>query len=224
MKLPSDASTPWRGLYVFVTGLKPLVCRLTIEGVENVPKSGGCIITCNHTAGPDYVFLGYSCPRQIFYMAKAEIFRIHPWIARFFLTFGVFPIQRGQGDLGAIEHAVQLVKSGRVLGMFPEGTRSRTGALRQGKTGVVRIAMTADVPIVPAVVINSLAAQRRLGQFWRRPQVTVRFGEPLWFQGNPADREHSQQAINKVMLGMAALLPEEMRGEWGALLEAEKGK
>ena len=65
--------------------------------------------------------------------------------ARGFLTFGVFPIQRGQGDLGAIEHSVQLVKTGRVLGMFPEGTRSHTGALRQGKTGVVRIAMMANV-------------------------------------------------------------------------------
>ena len=214
MKLPSDASLPWRALYVFATFLKLLTCRLSIEGAENVPKSGGCIITCNHTLGPDYVFLGYSCPRQIFFMAKAEIFRIHAWITRFFLTFGVFPIQRGQGDLGAIEHAVKLVKSGRVLGMFPEGTRSYNGALRQAKTGVVRIAMMANVPIVPAVVINSLEAQRRIGQFWRRPQVIVRFGTPIHFAGNAADREHTQESLEKVMYGMAALLPKEMRGEW----------
>ena len=74
--------------------------------------------------------------------------------------------------------------------------------------------MMANVPIVPAVVINSLEAQRRIGQFWRRPQVIVRFGTPIHFAGNAADREHTQESLEKVMYGMAALLPKEMRGEW----------
>ena len=219
MKLPHDASRPWRFLYALLTVLKWAVCRLTVEGTENVPYTGGCIITCNHTAGPDYIFLGYGSPRQIYYMAKAEIFRVHPWVSKFFMAFGVFPIRRGQGDLGAIEHAVQIVKGGRVLGMFPEGTRSWTGELKQGKTGVVRIAMMSGVPVVPAVVIGSLQAQRRIGQFWRRPQVIVRFGQPRYFTGDPMDKEVTQAAIDEVMLAMATMLPENMRGEWGKLVQ-----
>lgn len=218
MKLPHDASKPWRFLYALLTIVKAAVCHLTVEGAENIPHTGGCIVTCNHTAGPDYVFLGYGATRQINYMAKAEIFRLHPWISKFFMAFGVFPIRRGQGDLGAIEHAVQIVQSGRVLGMFPEGTRSWTGELKQGKTGVVRIAMMAGVPVVPAVVIGSLEAQRRLGQFWRRPHVTVRYGTPLRFTGDPANKEETQAAIEEVMLAMAALLPKAMQGEWGKWL------
>lgn len=219
MNVPQDASIAWRTLYRLITPLKLATCKLTIEGAENIPQSGGCILTCNHTRGPDYIFLGYAAPRQVYYMAKAEIFRVHPWVSKFFLAFGVFPIRRGQGDLGAIEHAVELVKSGRVLGIFPEGTRSKTGELRNGKTGVVRIAMMAGVPVVPGVVINSLEAQQRLGQVWRRPHVTVKFGKPLEFTGDALSRDQTQRATDIVMLAMAELLPEAMRGEWGRLVD-----
>jgi 1-acyl-sn-glycerol-3-phosphate acyltransferase len=153
-------------------------------------------------------------PRQIFYMAKMEIFAWNPLLAKFFASAGVFPVKRGQGDLSAFNTAVTIVKSGRVLGMFPEGTRSRTGQLMRGKTGAARIAMSAQHPVVPAVVINAPQVFKR---FWRpgpRVEVIVRFGPPLDLCGSPDDPVATRENTDQVMRAMAALLPPELRGQY----------
>jgi 1-acyl-sn-glycerol-3-phosphate acyltransferase len=196
-----------------------LLCRFTVEGQQHVPLVGGCIIACNHTLGPDYVVLGYASPRQIYYMAKMEIFAWHPLLTRFFVAVGAFPVQRGRGDIEAMNKAVELVRSGKVLGMFPEGTRSRTGQLIRGKTGAARIALLAQAPVAPAVVIDSHLVLKRLGQFWRRPHVIVRFGEPLHLTGNPDDPAETRRQTDRIMRAIAALLPPERRGVYGDTTE-----
>lgn len=177
-----------------------------------MPRQGGVVVACNHNLGPDYVILGYASPRQIYYMAKMEIFAWHPWLTRFFRAVGTFPVNRGKGDVEAFKTAVELVQSGRVIGMFPEGTRSRTGQLMRGKSGAVRIAMQAGAPITPAVVINSSLFFKRLGRLWDRPQITVRFGPPLDLPGNPEDPADVRANTEKMMRAIAALLPKELRG------------
>jgi 1-acyl-sn-glycerol-3-phosphate acyltransferase len=96
--------------------------------------------------------------------------------------------------------------------MFPEGTRSRTGVLGRGKSGVVRIAQAAQAPIVPAVVINSGAVFKQLG---RRPEVIVRFGPPIIFNEAENQQITAQAQIDVVMRAMAQLLPVEQRGIYG---------
>jgi 1-acyl-sn-glycerol-3-phosphate acyltransferase len=164
--------------------------------------------------GPDFIFLGYASPRQINYMAKMEIFRMHPLLTKLFTSAGVFPIRRGQQDMLAIETAIRVVRDGKVLGMFPEGTRSRNGALIRGKSGVARIAREASVPVVPTVVINAPDVLPNLFRFVRRPLVTVRFGEPILWDGNGDEAEALRQFTRRIMLEMAALLPENLRGEY----------
>jgi 1-acyl-sn-glycerol-3-phosphate acyltransferase len=149
-------------------------------------------------------------------MAKTEIFNWHPLLTRFLAAVGTFPVERGKGDVGAFNAAVELVQTGRVLGMFPEGTRSRTGVLMRGKSGVVRIAMRANAPIVPAVVINSPLIFQQLLKFQRRPQVIVRFGPPLFLTGDPDDPADIRKNTEKVMQAIAALLPPDLRGQYGA--------
>ncbi|MCE7981173.1 MAG: 1-acyl-sn-glycerol-3-phosphate acyltransferase [Caldilinea sp. CFX5] len=210
MQLPRDASKLWKILYVLFTPLLPLLCRLRVEGREWVPASGGCIIACNHSMGPDYFLLGYASPRQIFYMAKMELFRIHPWFSRFMVAAGAFPVDRGKSDTSAITAAETLLRQGKVLGMFPEGTRSRTGVLGRGKSGVVRIAQAAQSPIVPAVVINSGAVFKQLG----RPEVIVRFGPPLVFTDDDHQKMTIQAQTDAVMRAMAQLLPPSQRGSY----------
>lgn len=212
MQIPRDASRLWQFLYVLFTPLLPLLCRLRVEGREWVPTTGGCIIACNHSMGPDYFLLGYASPRQIFYMAKMELFRIHPWFSRFIQAAGVFPVDRGKNDTSAIAAAEMLLRQGKVLGMFPEGTRSRTGVLGRGKSGVVRIAQAAQAPIVPAVVINAGAVFKQLG---RRPEVIVRFGPPLSFREAENQQMTVQAQTDAVMRAMAQLLPVEQRGSYG---------
>jgi 1-acyl-sn-glycerol-3-phosphate acyltransferase len=203
----------WRTLWVIVTGLRPLFCRLHVEGAENMPETGGCVVACNHTMGPDYALLGYASPRQIHYMAKSEVFEANPLMSLVLRAAGVFPVRRGQQDAEAIDQAVRLVQSGYVLGMFPEGTRSRTGKLMRGKSGVARIALLGGAPVVPAVVINAPAVLPNLLSLKRRPEVTVRFGKPICRQSGSDLVLDSRQFTQEIMAAMAALLPEELRGD-----------
>lgn len=147
-------------------------------------------------------------------MAKAEAFTYHPLLTQLLASISVFPVRRGHGDQTAVAAAVELVKSGRVVGMFPEGTRSKDSKLKQGKTGAVRIAAAAGAPIVPAVVIGSAAMMSQFGQIWRRPDVTVRYGPPMAIVGDPSDRDVMQRETDRLMRTMAAMLPPEMRGVW----------
>lgn len=212
MQIPRDASRLWQFLYVLFTPILPLLCRLRVEGREWVTASGGCIVACNHSMGPDYFLLGYGSPRQIFYMAKMELFQVHPWFSRFLEAAGAFPVERGKSDTNAITAAETLLRQGKVLGMFPEGTRSHTGVLGRGKSGVVRIAQAAQAPIVPAVVINSGAVFKQLG---RRPEVIVRFGPPLVFSEVENQQMTVQAQLDAVMRAMAQLLPPGQRGSYG---------
>lgn len=222
MIFPKESTLAWKFWYFVAIVIRPFFLRLTIEGKEHVPAEGGCIIACNHTMGPDYVILGYASPRQVYYMAKAEIFAYHPWLARIVADVGAFPVHRGQGDSDAIERAIEVVQSGHVLGMFPEGTRSRTGALQPAKTGVARIALGSGAPIVPAVVVNSEPVLRDWLKFQRRPQVTMRFGAPLPTVGEPQNAADVERTTTTMMVAMAALLPAERRGAYAG--EGEGGK
>lgn len=212
MNFPKESTLAWKFWYFVAIVIKPFFLRLTIEGKEHVPMKGGCIIACNHTLGPDYVILGYAAPRQVYYMAKAEIFAYHPWVARLVTDLGAFPVRRGKGDGDAIKQAIDVVRAGHALGMFPEGTRSRTGALQPAKTGVARIALGSGASIVPAVVINSEPVLRDWLKFQRRPHVIIRFGPPLTTCGNPQYPADVARTTNTMMCAIAQLLPPERRG------------
>jgi 1-acyl-sn-glycerol-3-phosphate acyltransferase len=225
MRFPKEGTRTWKLLYIIAIIIKPFFVRLTIEGEENLPLTGGCVIACNHTLGADYVLIGYASPRQIFYMAKSEIFAFHPLVAKLVAGAGAFPVQRGKGDTQAIEQAVAMVKAGKIVGMFPEGTRSRSGVLRRGKPGAVRIALGSDAPIVPAAVVNGETILRDFLKFQRRPHVTVRFGSPLYLHGDSDDVQEVQRLTTTVMLAIAELLGPDQRGYYAdnqALPEGER--
>ena len=210
MRPPRDAVFVWKSLHVFTTLVRPIFCRFRCEGREHVPAQGGCVITCNHVMGPDFLVIGYASPRQVYFMAKSELFEIHRGLTWLLNECGTFAIRRGETDLAAVEHAITLVKTGHVLGMFPEGTRSRTGKLQRGRSGAARIAIQAQAPVVPAVVINAQPIFDRDSylSLKPRPQVVVRYGPPM---PPPADRNDSRALrtyTRNIMQAMAALLPD----------------
>ena len=219
MRMPHDGTFFWKCLWLLSVVLRPLCSRGRVYGREHVPETGGVVLAGNHNMGPDFVIIGHACPRQVYYMAKREAFEVHPLLTRFLHAVGTFPVDRGRRDMSAFAAGLDLLRTGRVIGMFPEGTRSRTGALQRGKSGAVRMAMEAQVPILPVAVVNSPAVMKGFLRF-PKPEVTVRFGPAFMPEGSPDDPEAVRRNTVRTMQSIAALLPPEMRGPYGEKTEA----
>lgn len=149
----------------------PLMYRVKCVGRENIPQDGAVMLCCNHTSMLDIVLLAVLCPRQICFMAKRELFD-NPFLGWLFRKFGAFPVDRGGRDISSVRHACSVIKSGGVLGIFPEGKRYRTGPMREVKTGCSFIAAKTSADIVPVSIYKEGAPHP-----FRR--VTVRFGEVM---------------------------------------------
>jgi len=181
------------------------VYRLRVRGKENLPSSGGFVLTCNHVSSFDPWPLGMPLwpKRWLRFMAKSELYW---WPMRLVLNgAGAFKVRRGQADAEAIETAVQLVREGHTVVMFPEGTRRTKGLLKKRearpRTGAARIALEAGVPLVPAAV----AGTDRLMRFGR---LRVSYGSPVDIddlRGSDDPRTASQEATDRLMARIAEL-------------------
>lgn len=192
-----------------------IAARVRVEGWENVPKKGGAVVVCNHGPGNDYFPLGISLPRMPHFLAKIEAFQIHPVLGWLLASGGCIAVNRGTGDVEALRTAVQVVREGELVMVFPEGHRSEDGKLQNGKTGATRIALEANVPIIPVGVIGAEAGYRNFPRFWKRPVILVRIGKPFVLEGKGGqDRAAVVAGTRRIMLSIAELLPYEMRGVW----------
>jgi 1-acyl-sn-glycerol-3-phosphate acyltransferase len=190
-------------LYWIVKGiLTPvlrLLVRIRVEGRENVPHRGAVILASNHRSFLDSIFIPLVLRRRVTFVAKAEYFD-DPKTAWFFRSCGQIPIRREGGSASerALASATEVLRSGKVFAIYPEGTRTRDGLLHRGHTGLARLAMRCNVPIVPIGLIGSDDVQpvdSRLPKLFRA--VTIRFGEPI----DPeryAGREHDRMALREL--------------------------
>ena len=143
-----------------LTGLPvKLIFRLRANGKEHIPREGGFVLSANHLSNLDPWPLGLPMfpHRQIRFMAKAELFRFP--LGPVIKAGGAFRVRRGEGDAGAIETAVRLARDGEVVAIFPEGTRREKGIKKKRQarphTGAVRVALEADVPLIPAAITGT---------------------------------------------------------------------
>src|ERR1044071_4858484 len=143
-----------RALVAFAHSLFRLVMKLEVTGLENFPRQGAAIVAANHVTNFDVFPMQFALPRPIFFMGKAELFR-NPVMDVVLRNLSGFPVNRGEKDLWAMRHAANLLKRGLTLGMFPEGKRSKGKGLAVAKTGTARLAIEADCPIVPMIVLGS---------------------------------------------------------------------
>ncbi|WP_149359456.1 lysophospholipid acyltransferase family protein [Lolliginicoccus suaedae] len=155
------------------------------RGVDNIPKDGPGIIAGNHMSIADWLFAPLASPRRISYLAKNEYFTtpgLSGKFQRFFFSqTGQVPIDRTGASAAenALNTAKRLLKEGRLVGLYPEGTRSPDGRLYRGKTGVARIALETGVPIIPVGVIGTDKVCPPGKNTWNREKVIVTFGEPI---------------------------------------------
>ncbi|MFT9078104.1 lysophospholipid acyltransferase family protein [Ethanoligenens sp.] len=142
-----------------------------VEGAQRVPD-GPLVLCANHRSNFDPVILGSSFPRQLFYMAKAELFHV-PLLGPLITALGAFPVRRGEGDTEAIKTSLRVLKRGNVLGMFPEMHRNRNKkGLMRFHSGALRFAAQAKVPIIPVAIVRGKGV-------WPFRQVRVVFGYPV---------------------------------------------
>ena len=178
-------------------------------GRENVPGKGAFIFVSNHSSYFDPIMLGTSIHRSLYYMARENLF----WKPFFGWVMGqvhAFPVKRDRGDMGALKQALAILKDGKSLVMFPEGTRSIDRSLRPAKPGVGFIAAKAGVPIVPAYIDGSLEALPRSLKTLKRYPVAVYIGKPITFDLSQVrnSKEAYQKISDEIMAKITALRDE----------------
>ncbi len=196
--------------------------RWTVEGREHVPRSGPFIAAANHLSLTDPPVLGAATHRRVVFMAKREVLGL-PILGFIFRLYGAFGIRRMGGDLSALRRSQSLLRSGTPVAMFPEGTRSRGAGLGRPFPGAAVVAMRADALIVPAAISGTEQAigWRLLLLPFRRPRLTVRFGEPFRLPASERmTTEGARQGAEEIMRRIAMLLPQEYLGDYGRELLA----
>jgi 1-acyl-sn-glycerol-3-phosphate acyltransferase len=179
---------------------------LRVRGAEHIPSSGPALIVSNHQSILDPPLIGGATGRQIYFLAKAELFRI-PIFGPLIRALHARPVRREGSDPRALRTAALLLKEGKALLVFPEGTRSLDGRLGEGKPGVGMLAVTSGAPVVPAYVSGTLEALPK-GAVWpRRSQVSVSFGPALHFKApiGSGRKERYREAAEEIMRGIAQL-------------------
>jgi 1-acyl-sn-glycerol-3-phosphate acyltransferase len=153
-----------------------LFCRFRVNGRDNLPAVGPVVVVSNHVSMWDPVLIACAFERRVRFMAKEDLFHV-PLLGWFLRAIGCFPVRRGQGDRAAIKAALELLQDNEVLGLFPEGTRSKTGELQKPHGGAAMLALKSGACILPVACQGTRPwiSRRGIGPF--RGVV----GEPLTF-------------------------------------------
>ncbi|MGG0668227.1 lysophospholipid acyltransferase family protein [Sporosarcina koreensis] len=155
------------GKFLVSTIFYPLY-RVKVIGKENFPSEGGVLLCTNHIDNLDPPVVGMTCPRTVHFMAKEELFNV-PLLKTVLPKVNAFPVKRGMSDREAFRKALKLLRGGNVVGMFPEGTRSKTGELGKGLAGAGFFALKGDADVVPCAIIGPYKPFRTLRVIYGKP-------------------------------------------------------
>lgn len=171
--------------------------RLEVRGSKNVPQEGGVIIAANHSSYLDPPVIGVALKRRATYMAREGLFRI-PLLRNFVSAFS-FPVKRGSPRPSTIKEAVQRLKKGELIVMFPEGGRSKDGTFLDPKRGVALIATMSRAPVVPALIRGTEKAFPVGAKFIRLAKIRVTFGKPISIGLQEADKDFQERFAQDIM-------------------------
>ena len=196
-------------LYTFLKPFAVLLMRLLFglhaRGREHVPRIGPVLLVANHSSVLDPPLVAGMTPRPVSFLAKAELFDL-PFFGWFIRRLGAKPLRREGGDPGALRTALRVLQEGRVLLVFPEGTRGEEGVLRSAKPGAGMLAVLSGATVVPVYVTGSGRAWPRGRRLPRPGKVRVTFGTPLEFQESGVRRKEAYETASRAMMAAIARL------------------
>lgn len=175
--------------------LNPLY-RFEVIGADKFPKEGGILLCSNHIAALDPPVVGINAPRPVNFMAKEELFRV-PILKSILPGVHAFPVKRGMSDRDALRRAIKLLKDGEVVGLFPEGTRSKDGQLGKGFSGAGFFALRGDANVVPCAII---------GPYKRFKRLKVVYGDVIDMQPYRERKASAEEVTEVIMAHIAELL------------------
>ncbi len=208
----------WMCKYILIGPWLRLVFRPQVIGHEHLPAEGGAILASNHLSFSDSVFLPLMCPRRVTFLAKSDYFTtpgIKGFLTKMFMSgIGQVPVDRsgGRASEAALRTALRLLAEGKLLGIYPEGTRSPDGRLYRGKTGVARMVLEAGVPVIPCAMVNTHLIQPpgRVRPKIMRAKIVI--GAPLDFSryaGMEGDRFVLRSMTDEIMYELMSMSGQE---------------
>lgn len=185
-----------------------------VDGLDMIPTSGAGIVACNHQSLLDPPLVGSAVRhRQLWFMAKKELFQT-PLLGAFLSRCGCFWVDRKARNAEAVDRAVELLQQGKVVAMFPEGTRSKDGKLKAGRSGAAVLALRTGAPVIPGAVYNTHSSNRSI--WLGGKSIGLRFGKPLQF-----DREEDptpariREVRDQIMAAIGKILEQSQAAEQG---------
>ncbi|MGI9018398.1 MAG: lysophospholipid acyltransferase family protein [Euzebya sp.] len=224
MATPERMPLMYRAIHAFLPPILTAVYRPWVEGVEHIPADGPAILASNHLSFLDHFFLPAYVERPIFFLGKSDYFS--GWQKYFFENVGVMPIDREGGDAGeaSLRKGQEILDQGKLLGIYPEGTRTPDGRLYRGKTGPVRLALRTGVPIIPVAMVGVFEIMPPGAKFPRLGgRVGIRIGEPLDFSryaGEDDNRFVLRSATDELMYELMLLSGQKYVDEYAAKVKS----
>jgi len=182
----------WRTSRLYLSPLTTIATRARAYGLERIPATGSCVLAINHLHWIDVAIVGALSPRNINYVAKGEVQRV-PLVGRFLLWHGVIPVRRGESDRDAVRAMRAYAASGRVIGLFVEGTRQRTGRPGKAQPGAAMVAIQESVPVLPVAVYGTQSW--RIGNF---APCSLAVGQPVRFEDMPKGGRGYREATAEI--------------------------
>ncbi|KZE98519.1 MAG: lysophospholipid acyltransferase family protein [Rhodococcus sp. (in: high G+C Gram-positive bacteria)] len=218
----------WLFKYVLIGPILIALGRPTVEGLENIPARGPVILASNHQAVLDSFYLPLKVQRRITFLAKSEYFTgpglkgaFQKW---FFTAVGQVPIDRTGADAAqdALNAGARVIEKGKLLGIYPEGTRSPDGRLYKGKTGMARLALKTGVQVIPVAMIGTDKMNPIGSKVWRPAKITIKIGKPIdfsRFEGMAGNRFVERAVTDEVMYDLMLLSGQEYVDVYAASLK-----
>lgn len=224
MAMQDRAPLLYRFLHAVLPPMVNAVYRPWTEGLEHIPASGPGILASNHLSFLDSVFLPAVLDRPVYFLGKSDYFT--GWQRYFFENVGVMPVARQGGDAGeaSLRKGQEILEGGRLLGIYPEGTRSPDGRLYRGKTGPARLALRTGAPVIPVAMVGTFEILPPQAKIPKIRRVGIRVGRPLDFAARygstDGDRFALRSATDELMYELMMLSGQEYVDEYASKVKS----